>query len=118
MAGAFLLPALSPEDGIPVAQAGRAALLRCIVMSSPLMFSCSRSSQLCQFYFSLPRILTHGVVAFSLCLPPLFLSTVLSPTLCVVLLYVLFLCVRLLSYSAASVPGFIFYDQTVAVDMR
>lgn len=45
-----------------------AALLHCIVMSSPLMFSCSRSSQLCQFYFSLLPVFNHGVVAFSICL--------------------------------------------------
>lgn len=66
-----------------------AALLRCIVMSSPLMFSCSRSSQLCQSYFSLPPVFNHGVVAFSirLLLSCFFFSTLLL-ALCVLLLSV------------------------------
>lgn len=45
-----------------------AAVLCCIVMSSPLMFSCSRFSQLCQFYFSCLPVFNRGVVAFSICL--------------------------------------------------
>ena len=66
-----------------------AALLRCIVMSSPLMFSCSRSSQLCQSYFSLPTVFNHGVVAFSirLLLSWFFFSTLLL-ALCVLFLSV------------------------------
>lgn len=74
-----------------------AALLRCIVMSSPLMFSCSRSSQLCQFYFSLPPVFSHGVLAFSICLVLfsfLFFSILLLNS-CVLFLRVFFLCVHL-----------------------
>lgn len=45
MTGAFLLPALSPRDGIPAVRAGSnyAALLLHIEMRSPLMFSFSCS---------------------------------------------------------------------------
>lgn len=71
-----------------------AALLRCIVMSSPLMFSCSRSSQLCQSYFSLPPVFNRGVVAFSICLVLLcFLFSTLLLNLCVHFSSIFFLCV-------------------------
>lgn len=58
MAGAFPLPALSPPKMGFLWWRPGAALLRRIVMSSPLMFSCSRSPQLCHFYFPPPPVFT------------------------------------------------------------
>lgn len=71
MAGAFLLHALSPEDGIPVVPARScSAALHCDEFSTDV-FLLSLFSTL-PVYFSLPPVHNHGVVAFSKCVVLLF----------------------------------------------
>lgn len=106
MAGAFLLPALSPEDGIPVVQAGScSAALHCDEFSTDV--------------FLLSLLLTLPVLLFSPACLQLWCSSFLNMSSTFVLLFsiqfmralfwVFFLCVRvyvhvhIFSYYAASV---------------
>lgn len=93
-----------------------AAVPRCIVMSSPLMFSCSRSSQLCQFYFSCLPVSNHGVVAFSICLVLLRFFSNLLLNLCVLFLNVFYACVCVRVSVRAMLHGMLLF-QSLTVDV-
>lgn len=116
MAGAFLLPALSPEDGIPVVQAGScAAALHCDEFSTDV-FLLSLLSTLPVLLFS-PACLQPGCSSFlNTSITFLLLFSILLLNFSALLLSVFFLCVSAHCVSLCCICYYS-YDQTTSVDV-